>query len=230
MKQNLVEETYEVLQALDGTDPDELCEELGDLLLQVVFHSQISKEKGEFDAYEVCRRLYQKLVRRHPHVFGKAAYKDTRELLKHWEDIKAAERKARGRPAKRKSMLDGIPKDLPALYAAYQVSSKASRVGFDWPHLEGIRNKFLEEFVELQKAIQDGCTENIKKETGDLLLAAVNIARFLQIDPETALSRANAKFSDRFRKMEEHFSKQGRPLKEVDLQEMEAHWQAQKQV
>ena len=102
LKPNLVEETYEVLHALDGTDPDELCEELGDLLLQVVFHSRISKEKGEFDAYEVCRRLCQKLVRRHPHVFGKAGYRDTQELLKHWEDIKAAERKASGRTAKAK--------------------------------------------------------------------------------------------------------------------------------
>lgn len=228
LKPMLMEEAYEVLSELDGSDPDALCEELGDLLFQVIFHSRISKENGQFNAYDVCRRNYEKMVRRHPHVFGTATYADARQLLKDWENIKTKEKQLSGRKVSRKSLLDGIPGNLPALYVAYQISSKAARIGFDWPHIEGIRDQFLEEFQELKEAIQSGQDQQIKEEVGDLLFTVLNIARFLQIDPETALKRANGKFSERFRKMERHFARQGRQLKEVGLEEMETVWKQQK--
>lgn len=229
LKPMLIEEAYEALEALDRTNPDELCEELGDLLFQVVFHSRISQENGEFDAYEVCRRLYEKMVGRHPHVFGGTSYASAQELLKHWEDIKAAEKEASGAAVKKRaSLLDGIPEHLPALYTTYQITSKASRVGFDWSDVEGIRDKFLEEFEELKAVFQNGDPEHIKDEVGDLLFTAVNIARFLQIDPETALKRANHKFAARFKEMEKHFAEQGKPLREVSLKEMDEFWERAK--
>jgi tetrapyrrole methylase family protein / MazG family protein len=225
LKPMLIEESYEVLEALDSQDPSELCEELGDLLFQVVFHCRIAKERGEFDADEVCRRVYEKMVRRHPHVFGDAKYQDAQELLKHWEDIKAAEQAQAGRTKEKKSLLDGIPPDLPAMYAGYQISAKASRVGFDWPNLQGIKDKVVEEFQELEAAVEEQDPERIREEVGDLLFAALNAARFLQIDPETALNRASTKFADRFRRLERHFAGQGRRLKDVSLEEMETSWQ-----
>jgi tetrapyrrole methylase family protein/MazG family protein len=225
LKPMLVEECYEVLEALDSKDPGELCEELGDLLFQVVFHARIAAERGEFDAYEICRRAYEKMVRRHPHIFGDATYSDARELLKHWEDIKAAEQQAAGRRKDRASLLDGVPAGLPALYAGYQISAKASRVGFDWPDPQGIRDKILEEFKELEEALEGQDQKRVKEEVGDLLFAALNVARFLQVDPETALAQANAKFAERFRRLERVFADQGRPLKDVPLDEMEAQWQ-----
>ncbi len=228
LKPLLVEETYEVLEALDGSDPEELCEELGDLLFQVIFHSCIAQEKGEFDIHRVCRGSFNKMVARHPHVFGDASYKDSKELLQHWEEIKAAEKKAAGRKVTRESILDGIPEQIPALYGAYQTSSKAARVGFDWENLEGIRDQFLEEFEELQAAIQEKDEAKIKEEVGDLLLTAINISRQLQIDPETALTRANRKFTMRFKAMEKHFTGQGRALREVPVDEMETFWQTHK--
>jgi tetrapyrrole methylase family protein / MazG family protein len=228
LKPMLIEEAYEVLEALDKEDPQELCEELGDLLFQVVFHARIAKEKGEFDAQEVCRRVYEKMVGRHPHVFGDANYEDAKELLKHWEDIKAAEKRSTGRISARQSLLEGIPPGLPGVYTAYQIASKAARVGFDWPDIQGIRDKILEEFAELQEAIASADQDRIKEEVGDLLFATLNIARHLKIDPETALNRANGKFSKRFQLMEKHFASQGRSLKDIDLEEMEKAWQAAK--
>jgi MazG family protein len=229
LKPLLVEEAFEVLEALDGSDSNELCDELGDLLFQVIFHSRIAKEEEEFDIHDVCRRSYEKMVNRHPHVFGDEHYRDSGELLKHWEDIKAAEKESSGGEVTRESLLDGIPEKIPALYATYQMSSKASRVGFDWSDIEQIRDKWVEEFEELQDALRQGEEQHIKEEVGDLLFASLNIARYLQIDPETALSRANRKFSERFRAMERHFTSEGRALKEVPLEEMEAFWQDNKQ-
>ena len=184
LKPLLVEEAFEVLEALDGSDSNELCDELGDLLFQVIFHSRIAREKEEFDIHDVCRRSYEKMVRRHPHVFGDEHYRDSGELLKHWEDIKAAEKKSAGGKVTRESLLDGIPEKIPALYSTYQMSSKAARVGFDWNSIEQIRDKVVEEFEELQDALRQGEEKQIKEEVGDLLFAALNIARYLQIDPE----------------------------------------------
>ena len=227
LKPMLIEEAYELLDALDGCDADDLCEELGDVLFQVVFHGRISKEKGEFNIHDVCNRLHEKMVRRHPHVFENQSYKDSQELLRNWEEIKTAEKKASGRTNTRDSLLDGVPEKLPALYAAYQISSKASRVDFDWANLTGLREKFLEEFSELQEALETGEEEKIKEEVGDLLFVTVNIARRLEVDPETALNRTNHKFTRRFKAMERHFATQSRSLKDVAVEEMEAFWQSQ---
>lgn len=225
----LIEEAYEVLEALDRGNEEELCEELGDLLFQIIFHSQISQEKGGFDAYQVCRRSYEKMVGRHPHVFGDQEIKDSRDLLKNWEDIKAAEKEAGGRKDHKTSLLDGIPERLPGMYEAVQITDKASRVGFDWQSLEGIWGKFDEEFDELNQAIESEDSHWIKEEVGDILFTAINVARFLSIDPETALKRANSKFAGRFRKMEEYFSNQGKKLKDIGLDEMEEQWKSIKE-
>ncbi|MFQ5740960.1 MAG: nucleoside triphosphate pyrophosphohydrolase [Acidobacteriota bacterium] len=224
LKPMLIEEAYEVLQALDGDNAQNLCEELGDLLFQVIFHSCIAKENGEFDAHQVCREVYRKMVARHPHVFGEESYSDSRELLRNWEDIKAAEKAKSGRPHTRKSLMDGIPERLPALYQAHQACAKAARVGFDWPRVEGIRDQFLTEFEELREAMQEGDQSRMKEKVGDLLFTALNIARFLQMDPETALQRATQRFSKRFRAMECHFAAQGQALKEIEVEEMRRFW------
>ena len=228
LKPLLVEEAYEVLEALDNSDSQELCDELGDLLFQVIFHSCIASEKREFDINDVCRRSYEKMVGRHPHVFGESSYKTSQELLKDWEEIKTAEREAAGKTVSRKSLLDGIPSKLPSLYFAYQISSKVARVGFSWENIEGIQEKLLEECKELCVALEEGDEEKVKDEMGDLLFSAVNMAQHLQVDPETALNRASRKFSVRFKAMEEFFSEQGKMLQEVDVQEMEICWQEQK--
>ena len=229
LKPMLIEEAYEVLEALDGNAPQELCDELGDLLFQIVFHGRIAEEKSEFDVYDVCRSVYEKMVRRHPHVFGKASFANTKELLSQWEEIKAQESPGKGVSSERRSALSAIPGRLPAVYAAYQVSAKAARVGFDWPTLEAIRDKFLEEFEELQEAVQENDRLKVREEVGDLLFVVLNIARYLQVDPETALSQTNTKFRDRFQAMEETFSEAGRPLRTVGLEEMEGQWQRQKE-
>ncbi|UCF37948.1 MAG: nucleoside triphosphate pyrophosphohydrolase [Acidobacteriota bacterium] len=229
LKPMLIEEAHEVLEALDSEDADDLCEELGDLLFQVIFHCQIAEECNEFDAFEVCKRVYLKMVRRHPHVFGDVEISDSDELLRNWEDLKAAEKKAAGKEeAIRDSMMDGIPKSLPAMYKTYQVTAKASRVGFDWSSITGIREKVFEEFDELEEALEQEDSRQIKEEVGDLLFAALNVARFLEIDPETALNQANAKFEQRFRSMEQVIRDRGNSLKDTPLEEMEAVWQANK--
>ncbi len=228
LKPMLIEEAYEVLEALDGSDAEELREELGDLLFQVIFHSQIAQEKKEFDIYDVCRELYLKMVRRHPHVFGDETIADSKDLLRNWEEIKVAEKKQAGRKVRKRSLLDGIPKKLPALYRTHQITAKAARVGFDWPDLEGVRQKCLEEFAELDEALENGNPERVKEEVGDLIFTVLNVARMLEIDPETALQGANRKFVGRFKSMERHFENQGRALKEIPPEEMEEFWQRAK--
>lgn len=228
LKAMLIEESYEVLEALDWSSPAALCDELGDLLLQIVFHSRIAKERGEFDIDDVCRSIHQKMVRRHPHVFGQAHFESSGELLRAWEQIKAGEKVDRGQDEERNALLDSLPDRLPAIYAAYQMSAKAARTGFDWPNLEAVGEKVAEEFQELAAAVRKRDESEIREEVGDFLFAAINVARFLQIDPETSLNRANRKFSRRYRSMEEHFARQGRPLAEVEPEEMERQWQSRK--
>ncbi|MCW4027656.1 MAG: nucleoside triphosphate pyrophosphohydrolase [Candidatus Bathyarchaeota archaeon] len=229
LKPMLIEEAHEVLEALDSNDPDALCEELGDLLFQVIFHSRIAKEEGEFDAYEVCKRVYEKMVGRHPHVFGDASINDSAELLRNWEDIKAKEMAASGKVHRiKESMMDGIPESLPASYTTFQITSKAARVGFDWPDIDGIKDKFLEEFEELKEALDSKDDVGVKEEVGDLLFAALNIARYLEIDPETALKGTNRKFIARFKELERTFEDAGRELRDVSLEEMEEVWQSNK--
>jgi tetrapyrrole methylase family protein/MazG family protein len=232
LKPMLIEEAYEVLDALDSENPVELKEELGDLLFQVVFHARIAQERGEFDLAAVIDRSYEKMVRRHPHIFGDANLKTAEDVLKNWEDIKAAEKgiSSSSHPESERSLLDGIPSKLPALHQAYQMTAKASRIGFDWSHLEDILLKMREEVSELLEAQSRQDLGKMAEEVGDLLFVAVNVARFLGIDPETALRRSNRKFYDRFRYIESVIKKQGRELKSASMAEMDALWEEAKKV
>jgi len=230
LKPMLIEEAYEVLDALDADDPLELKEELGDLLFQVIFHSQIAREKGEFQLADVINRSHEKMVRRHPHIFGEADLKTTDDVLRNWEDIKAAEKgvQSSSNPDSERSLLDGIPSKLPALHRAHQMTAKASRVGFDWSSLKDILSKLAEEAAELEEAEARKDPEHVADEVGDLLFVAANVARFLGIDPETALGRSNRKFERRFRYMESGIKRQGRELKDASLAEMDALWEEAK--
>ena len=230
LKPMLIEEAFEVLDALDAEDPIELKEELGDLLFQIVFHAQIAREKGEFDFAAVIDRSHEKMIGRHPHIFADADLKTSTDVLKNWEDIKAAEKgiAPSSHPESERSLLDGIPSKLPAMHRAYQMTAKASRVGFDWPRLEDILSKLQEESAELVEARSMQDNQKIADEVGDLLFVAVNIARFLGIDPETALGRSNRKFQRRFRYVESTIKRQGRELKNASLAEMDALWDESK--
>lgn len=230
LKPMLIEEAFEVLEALDSDQPEELKDELGDLLFQVVFHAQIARERGEFDLAAVIDRSWEKMTRRHPHIFGKADLKTADEVLKNWEDIKAEERGTAGAlsPDSDRSLLDGIPPRLPALHRAHQMTAKASRVGFDWERLEDVLAKLEEEAGELLQARSRADDGKVAEEVGDLLFAAVNVSRFLGIDPETALQRSNRKFQRRFRYMESALKRRGRALKDASLEEMDALWEEAK--
>ena len=231
LKPHLIEEAHEVLEALDSNDPADLCEELGDLLFQILFHSEIASEKGDFNIGDVCRRIHKKMVLRHPHVFGDAEFKDSEELLKNWERLKSSEKAKSGKAVKSSaSILDGIPPSLPALHVARLVSAKASGTGFDWPDLQGIEAKLSEEVRELNEAVEQGIPERIQEEAGDILFTAVNIARFLKIDPETALAKANQKFISRFQALEQHFHSGRQNISEVSIDEMEDAWSKVKKI
>src|SRR5256885_174200 len=190
----LIEEAYEVLEALESGDDTKFAEELGDLLLQVVFHAQIATEEGRFTAADVVREVHEKMVRRHPHVFGEKRAKDAKEVLKNWEQIKAEERRAKKSeqgteekgPA---SLLEGIPHTLPAVMQGFQLTRRASRIGFDWDNVEGVIAKLHEELEELGKARSEQSAEEIENEIGDVLFAAVNLSRFLKVDPEISVKR-----------------------------------------
>ncbi len=225
LKPHLIEEAHEVLEALDSENPGDLCEELGDLLFQVLFHSELASEKGDFNIDDVCRGIHKKMVLRHPHVFGDAEFKDSEELLKNWEKLKSKEKAASGKDVKPEgSILDGIPPSLPALHVARMISAKAAGTGFDWPDLEGIENKLSEEINELNEAVELADLEKIQEEAGDILFTAVNIARFLKIDPETALARANQKFISRFQSLENHFRSESLNISDASAEEMEEIW------
>ena len=234
LKPMLVEEVYEVLEAIDNEDFDGLAEELGDLLLHVIFHAHLAKESGRFDITTVIEKISEKLIRRHPHVFGNESASTPEEVIKNWEAIKAREKaeKLKNRTPEQRSLLEGIPSKLPAMHEAHQISSRAARVGFDWPDIEGIFDKLQEEVRELKEVISSGGDdkrrERLEDEIGDMLFVMVNIARYLKIDSESALKRANRKFKTRFRYMERELAKQGKSLEETPLEEMEALWQKAK--
>src|SRR6202790_4255685 len=215
----LVEETYEVLDALESGEDAKFAEEMGDLLLQIVFHSQIAREQGRFTVADVIREVHEKMVRRHPHVFGEKRAKNAAEVLKNWEQIKQHERRAKGnsvaparKSAPQESLLDGVPRGLPALMEGFQLTRRAARIGFDWDSPDGIFDKLDEEARELRHALSEGHAEQIEGELGDLLLVGINLARFLDLDPEIAVKKANAKFSRRFREMETIASERGTTL------------------
>jgi MazG family protein len=233
----LIEEAYEVLEALESGNDAKFAEEMGDLLLQIVFHSQIAREEGRFTVAEVIREIHDKMIRRHPHVFGKTRARDSAEVLRNWEQIKAEERRSSknaGNPTtgesapKEGSLLDGVSRALPATLEGFQLTRRASRIGFDWDEADGVFEKMQEETEELKKALKEQDQLKREEELGDLLFAAVNLSRFLKIDPEIALKKANAKFSRRFREMEGLARKNGREFKDLPRAEMEAMWNAAK--
>ena len=227
----LLEETYEVLDAIERDDPRALQDELGDLLLQIIFHAQIAREQGRFAIDDVLSALHDKLVRRHPHVFG-TARADTPEQVKvNWEALKATERAAHSQAECQgeRSHLDGVGKNLPSLVEAYQLTRKAAQVGFDWERLEDVLAKLDEEAGELRQALSTKDQEQIEDEVGDLLFVATNIARFLGFDPEVALRRTNRKFVERFQEIERELTRQGKRLEDASLAELDALWERSKQ-
>jgi tetrapyrrole methylase family protein/MazG family protein len=222
LKPYLIEEAYEVIDAIDTGDADRLCEELGDLLLQVVMHSQLARERGLFDIERVIQRLNEKLVQRHPHVFGEVALENANEVLRNWDRLKR-ELKPHA------SILEGIPRSMPALLRALEVSKRAARAGFEWNDIEGVLQKLAEEESELRHAIQSGETARIEAEIGDLLFTMVNVARHAGIDPEESLRRMVERFIRRFRWMESVAHEQGRSLESLSEEEWEQLWQQAKQ-
>jgi tetrapyrrole methylase family protein/MazG family protein len=220
----LIEEAFEVAETVEHDRDDALCEELGDLLLQIVFHAQIATERGKFSIADVIDTLSNKMMRRHPHVFGDQAVSGVAEVWRNWEQIKAAEGAAAGRT----SRLDGIPRALGALQRAQKMQEKASRVGFDWPDARAITHKLAEEIAELTEARQSGDERMIREEIGDILFTVVNVTRRLGIDAEGALREANDKFYRRFAFMEQRASAQGRNLGDLSVDELEDLWELAK--
>ncbi|QFT85573.1 Nucleoside triphosphate pyrophosphohydrolase [Halomonas sp. THAF12] len=234
-----LEEAYEVADAIERRAWDELPGELGDLLFQVVYYSQFAAEEGRFDFHEVVHVLTAKMLHRHPHVFPdgtltsrregvSAAEVETQQVHSRWESLKAEERDARAEDAAVTSVLDDVPRNLPALSRAAKLSKRAARVGFDWPDTRGVIAKLREELAEVEEALAEDDHDHAREEVGDLLFAAVNLARTLDADPERCLRVTNGKFERRFRQVEAALDDEGVPLAEAGLERMERHWQAAK--
>ena len=217
----VLEETYEVLEAIDAGDPREHCEELGDLLLQIVFQAQLAREAGRFEFADVAEAISNKLVSRHPHVFGDADVRDAEGVLRQWAALKREEKKARGGG---KSALEGVPREMPALARADRLTEKASRVGFDWPDAAGARAKVGEELQELDEAVASGDRAALEHEVGDLLFAVANLSRKLGLPPEEALRGAVRRFITRFEHVERELERRGVPHGQASLAEMDALW------
>jgi len=229
LSQYLLEEAYETFDAIheatDTGDTSHLREELGDLMLQVVFHSTIAKEKGDFTVDDVAAGVAEKLILRHPHVFEDTKLETATDVLDNWDVLKANQRKASGKEEKpQESILDDVPIHFPALLEGVKLSKKAAKTGFDWEDKGQIFDKLLEEVSELKEAIDNSDTENISEEIGDLLFVVVNLARRLDVEPETALKKTNRKFRRRFRYIEDGLKAAGRTLEDSDLHEMDALW------
>jgi len=222
----LIEESYEVKEAIDRGDVESLREELGDLALQIVFHAQLAKEAGRFDIDNVLNAICTKLIGRHPHVFGNVEVASSTDVLQNWEQIKLDEKRER---EKEPSRLSGVPKELPALLRAHRVQEKAARVGFDWEHVRDVFAKVREEIGELEAAAAQGQTAQVKAEIGDILFALVNLSRFLNVQSELALHDTIERFIERFRYIERRTAQQGRQLDEMTLAEMDALWNEAKQ-
>ncbi len=229
----LIEEAYEVLDAIEKENSQDLAEELGDLLLQVLFHADLARETGAFDISDVIIGIHDKMVRRHPHVFGDVKAETAGEVLKNWAQLKAKEKLAASskgvtsqNPAP--SALDGVPRNLPALLEAYQMTRRASQVGFDWERVEGIFEKLEEETAELRVALAASNRRAAEEEVGDLLFSVVNLARFLGLDPEVTLKHSNLKFKERFHEMEREALGLERNLLQLSKEELELLWDAAK--
>ncbi len=225
LKPFLVEETYEVLEAIDEASPPKIKEELGDLLFQVVFHSRIAEERGEFDIEEVLENISSKMIRRHPHVFGEKSLKTSDEVLADWELIK---KKEKGN-AERKSILEGVPKELPALIRAHRLQERAARVGFDWRKAEDVVGKLDEEMREFKETLEGRDPARMEDELGDIFFVLVNISRFIGVNPEDALRKTISKFIARFQFIEEAAKNMGRELSDMSLDEMDALWDKAKE-
>jgi len=221
IKAYVIEEAHEVAEAIERGDPEELKKELGDLLLQVVFHAQMASEAGTFDIIGVLQGICEKLRRRHPHVFGDVRVQNSREVLRNWSRIKAEERQG----TEDRSALAGVPRRMPALLRAHRLGEKASHVGFDWRRPEEVFEKIEEEVQELGAAVQGGDRKAIECELGDLLFAAASFARLCGFNAEDALARAADRFAERFRKMEAWFRERGKDIRGASLAEQEAVWQ-----
>jgi tetrapyrrole methylase family protein/MazG family protein len=223
----LIEESAEVLQAIENGDDENLCEELGDLILQPIFHAQIAADEGRFTLDDVLNGISDKLIRRHPHVFGDVSAEDSAQVLQNWDAIKKQEKAGRGEEPT--SVLAEIPAELPALSQALKISKKAAKVGFEWPDEGGVLDKLREETAEIEDALKNESKERVAEEIGDLLFTAVNLARWRGINPEMALRDVNRKFIGRFQKMEAQAKEQGLDLESLSPEQWEALWQEVKQ-
>lgn len=223
LRRYIIEEVYEVIEAIDLEDSELLCEELGDLLLQIVFHARMAEETGSFSMQDVIDTVTEKMIRRHPHVFGDVSVRDAGEVVLNWDAIK---RKEKGDA--RKSVLDGVPKDLPSLMKAYKLQHKAAKVGFDWDNIAPVWDKINEEIAELKKAIKENNKANIEAEFGDVLFSIVNLSRFLHVDPEVSLNMTNNKFIRRFSYIENNVEKEGKEWKKLTMKELNKYWDESK--
>jgi MazG family protein len=224
IKPFLLEETYEVMDAIDRRDWNELRGELGDLILQSVFFAQMAQDAGYFSIGDAVDAISAKLIRRHPHVFGEESARTEADVRKLWSEIKQTEKRQSGE-AEKAGLLDGVPRSLPALVEAQQISSRAAQAGFDWSDIQGVLAKLDEERAELAAA---GSVAEREHELGDLLFVVVNLARFYKVDPEQSLRRSNARFRERFRFVERGLADRGKALSESDIEEMESLWQEAK--
>ncbi|MGE5683347.1 MAG: nucleoside triphosphate pyrophosphohydrolase [Bacillota bacterium] len=220
IKDATLEETYEVLEAIDNKDYDELKKELGDMLLHVVFHSKIAEENDNFRLEEVIDYVQEKLIRRHPHIFGETEVKGTKDVVRNWEAIKLAEG--------RESVLEGVPKELPSLQRAYRLQDKASKVGFDWQNKSDVWKKVIEEIEEMHESEKQGNKEELEKEVGDVFFSLVNYSRFLGINPENALRKTNEKFIFRFDYVQKKIKESGKNIADSTLEEMDKFWEESK--
>lgn len=222
LRQNTIEETYELASALIKKDMNEIAKELGDVLLHVIFYAKIASETDEFDIADVCNRLCDKLIFRHPHVYGEQAAQNAEEVSHLWEQVKLKEKGGN------KTVLGGIPEALPALVKAYRIQDKAANVGFDWEQREDVWEKVREEITEFENELKDNNPTNREAEFGDLLFSLVNVARLYKLKPDNALEKTNQKFIRRFNYIEQQALASGKPLQELTLDEMEALWQEAK--
>ncbi len=220
----LLDEAYELVEAIEEKDPDKICEELGDVLLQIGLHAQIADDTGSFHIEDVARSINEKLIRRHPHVFGDVKVDGADEVAGNWEEIKKKEKDK----STRKSVLDGVPPRLPALHRASKVQSRAARVGFDWTSIDPVLDKVEEEFAEFREALQKGDHEHAEEELGDILFAMVNVARHRKISAEAALRGTIEKFTARFHYIEEKLRETGRDPSQSSLEEMDRFWEESK--
>ena len=224
LRPNTIEECFELSDALVADDTQNICKELGDVLLHVAFYAKIASEKQQFDMKDVCDRLCDKLIYRHPHVFGEAVAETAGEVCKNWEQLKMTEKDGN------KSLLSGVPNSMPSLIKAYRMQEKAANVGFDWEKKEDVWAKVKEEIAEIEEEMKQGNAVNMEKEFGDLLFSLVNASRLYGINPDNALEQTNNKFRGRFNYVEQNTIKQGRNLRDMSLEEMDALWnEAKKQ-